>query len=142
MAGIGWNNKVAIEKNLEEISTGTISFGQKEGPLPDFINYFKGLRFDNYSRNNNKWIGEYWQEMHRCKLWNFSVPSDHTLTCTVLWIRLFLHSQALVQTVINVVQAMANALDALQRHLCPGTREVCKKMQPLPRDILLKFLIM
>ncbi len=35
---------------------------------------------------------------------------------------------------------MANALDALQRHLCPNTTKICTKMRPLDRTLLLEFL--
>ena len=45
-----------------------------------------------------------------------------------------------VQVVINAVQAMANGIDALQRHLCPNTTKICKAMKPLKRPLLLKFL--
>lgn len=45
-----------------------------------------------------------------------------------------------VQVVINAVQAMANGLDALQRHLCPNTTKMCDEMRPLNRPLLLEFL--
>jgi metabotropic glutamate receptor 2/3 len=45
-----------------------------------------------------------------------------------------------VQVVMNAVQAMANGVDALQKHLCPNTTKICDKMRPLNRKMLLKFL--
>lgn len=41
---------------------------------------------------------------------------------------------------MNAVQAMANALDALQKQLCPNTTKMCENMRPLDRTLLLEFL--
>ena len=51
-----------------------------------------------------------------------------------------LQGLAPVHVVINAVQAIANALDNLQRHLCPGTVKICKTMKPLNKTLLLEFL--
>ena len=140
VGSLEWSNRRDITENVEDIADGTIAFGHREGTIPEFEKYFKSLRFNNYSRNNKDWIGEYWQLTYKCRLKNFSVPTNHTKNCTGDEENTGYNELAPVQVVINSVQAMANALDALQKQLCPNTTKICQKMRPLDRKMLLKFL--
>ena len=136
-----WSNRGDITRGLEDIADGTLSFGHRAKQIPEFEKYFQSLSFNNYSRNYNKWIGEYWQDTNKCKLQNFSVPTSYTAQCSGDEANTKYKDLAPVQVVINAVQAMANALDGLQRHLCPGKLgEICKKMKPLNRTLLLEFI--
>ena len=140
VGSIGWSNREDITNGLEKIADGMLSFGHQNEQIPDFKKYFHSLRFNNYDRNYNKWIGEYWQETNKCKLQNFSVSTSYTAKCSGDESNTNYKDLAAVHVVINAVQAMANALDKLQRHLCPGTLKICKKMKPLNRTLLLEFL--
>ena len=136
----GWSNRGDITEHLEHIADGTISFGIQKKQIPGFEKYFQSLSVNNYSRNYKKWIGEYWQNTYQCKLQNFSIPTSYTAKCSGDEENRKHKNLAPVQLVINAVQATANALDRLQRHLCPGTVKMCKKMKPLNRTLLLEFL--
>ena len=140
VGSLEWSNRGDITKDLGEMADGTITFGHQEKPIPEFERYFQSLHFNNYKRNNNVWIGEYWQETHQCKLQNFSVPTSYTANCSGDERNTKYKELAPVQVVINAVQAMAKALDGLQRHLCPGTVKMCNQMRPLNRTLLLEFL--
>ena len=141
VGSLEWSNRGDITRDLEDIADGTLSFGHRETQIPEFEKYFRSLSFNNYSRNYNKWIGEYWQDTNKCKLQNFSVPTSYTAQCSGDEANTKYKDLAPVQVVINAVQAMANALDGLQRHLCPGKLgEICKKMKPLNRTLLLEFI--
>ena len=136
----GWSNREDITNGFEKIADGTLSFGHRNEQIPDFEKYFQSLRFNNSDRNDNKWIGEYWQETNKCKLQNFSVPTSYTAKCSGDEPNANYKDLAAVHVVINAVQSMANALDNLQQHLCPGTVKICKNMKPLNRTLLLEFL--
>ena len=42
--------------------------------------------------------------------------------------------------VINAINAIANALDSLQKHLCPNITGICSEMRPISTKLLLKYL--
>ena len=42
--------------------------------------------------------------------------------------------------VINAINAIANALDSLQKHLCPNITGMCSEMRPISTKLLLKYL--
>ena len=141
VGSLGWSDRGDIAEDVEDIADGTISFGIQKKPIPRFEKYFQSLSFNTYSRNyTDKWIGEYWQNTYQCKLQNFSIPTSYIAKCSGDEENKKHKDLAPVQLVINAVQAMANALDGLQRHLCPGTVQMCKKMKPLSRSLLHEFL--
>ena len=140
VGSLEWSNRGDITRDLEDIADGTLSFGHREKEIPEFEKYFQSLSFNNYNRNYTKWIGEYWQDTNQCKLENFSVPTSYTAKCSGDEANTNYKDLAPVQVVINAVQAMANALDGLQRHLCPGTVKICNKMKPLNRTLLHEFI--
>ena len=140
VGSLEWSNRVDITKDLGKVADGTISFAHREGPIPEFEKHFQHLRFNNYSRNNNEWIGEYWQETFKCKLPNFPLPYNGTKKCSGDEKNTMYKELAPVQVVINAVQAMANALDGLLNYLCPGKNKLCDKARPLNRTLLLEFL--
>ena len=82
VGSLEWRNRRDITEGVEDIADGTIAFGHREGKIPEFEKYFQSLRFNNYSRNNKDWIGEYWQMTYKCRLRNFSIPTNHTKYCT------------------------------------------------------------
>lgn len=81
VGSLEWSNRRDITDGLDEIADGTVAFGHREGPIPEFKTYFESLRFNNYSRNNKDWIGEYWQNTFKCKLKNLSVERNYTDEC-------------------------------------------------------------
>ena len=81
VGSLEWSNRRDITQGLDDIADGTIAFGHREGRIQGFEDYFKSLRFDNYSRNNKEWVGEYWQMTYECKLKNFPVETNHTKEC-------------------------------------------------------------
>ena len=140
VGSLEWSNRVDITKDLGKVADGTISFAHREGPVPEFEKHFQHLRFNNYSRNNNEWIGEYWQETFKCKLPNFPLPYNDSKKCSGDEENTMYKELAPVQVVMNAVQAMAKALDDLLKHLCPGKKRLCDKARPLNRTLLLEFL--
>ena len=140
IGSLEWSNREDITKDLEEVADGTISFAHREGLVPEFEKHFQHLRFNNYSRNNNEWIGEYWQETFKCKLPNFPLPYNDSKKCSGDEKNTRYKELAPVQVVINAVQAMANALDGFLKRLCPGKKKICDKARPLNRTLLLEFL--
>ena len=81
MGSLEWSNRRDITDGVDEIADGTIAFGHREGSIPEFKTYFESLKFNNYSRNNKDWIGEYWQNTFKCKLKNLSVERNYTDEC-------------------------------------------------------------
>ena len=81
VGSIGWSNRRDITNGLEDIADGTITFGHREGMIPEFQNYFRSLRPSNYSRDYKKWFGEYWQQTYKCKLKNLTIPTEYTNEC-------------------------------------------------------------
>ena len=133
---IGWSNTEDITNGSEKVADGTFLLGHQNEQIPDFEKYFQSLRFNNYDRSYNKWIGEYWQ----IDVQNGSVATSYTAKCSGDEPNTNYKDFSAVHVVINAVQAMANALDNLQRHFCLGTLKICKKMRPLNRNLLLEFL--
>jgi hypothetical protein len=82
VGSLEWSNRRDITQGVEDIADGTIAFGHREGTIPEFEEYFQSLTFNNYSRNNKEWVGEYWQMTYKCKLKNFSKPTNYTKECT------------------------------------------------------------
>ena len=82
VGSLAWSNRRYTTDGVEDTADGTIAFGHGDGMIPEFETYFRSLRFNNYSRNNKDWVGEYWQKTYQCRLKNFSVPTNHTRNCT------------------------------------------------------------
>lgn len=82
VGSLEWSNRRDITQGVEDIADGTIAFGHREGKIPEFETYFRNLRFNNYSRNYKEWIGEYWQLTYKCKLKNFTIPTNYSKECS------------------------------------------------------------
>ncbi|XP_046852108.1 metabotropic glutamate receptor 4-like isoform X1 [Xenia sp. Carnegie-2017] len=139
VGSLGWSNRGDITNGLEDIADGTITFGHREGMIPEFQSYFRSLRPSNYSRDYKKWFGEYWQQTYKCKLKNLTIPTEYTNECKDEPNTGY-KELAPVQVVINAVQAMANGLNALHQQKCLGKPGLCDEMRPIDRTLLLQFL--
>ena len=126
--------------DYEDIADGTFILGIQQGSIPSFEKYFHALRYNNYTINNKEWIGEYWQETHQCKLPELGIPTNFTKNCTGNEDNSIYKDFAPVQVVINAVNAIANALDSLQKHVCPNITGNCSKMRPISTTSLLKYI--
>ena len=126
--------------DYEDIANGTFTFGFQQGSIPSFEKYFHALRYNNYTINNKEWIGEYWQETHQCKLPELGIPTNFTKNCTGNEDNSIYKDFAPVQVVINAVNAIANALDSLQKHVCPNITGICSKMRPISKTSLLEYI--
>ena len=124
----------------EDIADGIFTLGLQQGSIPSFEKYFRALRYNNYTRNNKQWISEYWQETHQCKLPGLGRPVNFTKNCTGNEDNSIYKDFAPVQVVINAINAIANALDSLQKHLCPNITGICSEMRPISTKLLLKYL--
>ncbi len=124
----------------QEIADGTFTFGHRQGSIPEFQKYFQALRYNNYTRSNKYWIGEYWQETHQCNLPELGLSSNFTKNCTGDEDNVIYKEFAPVHVVINAVYAIANALDSLQKHSCPHTKGICSNMRPISRKLLSEYI--
>ncbi|CAB4042446.1 metabotropic glutamate receptor 3-like [Paramuricea clavata] len=126
--------------DYEEVAKGTFTFGHRQGSIPEFEEYFHALRYNNYTRSNKYWIGEYWQETHQCNLPKLGIPANFTKNCTGDENNAIYKEFAPVQLVINAVYALANALNSLQKHSCPNITGICSEMRPISTQLLLEYI--
>ena len=116
------------------------TFGYRQGPIPDFEKYFHELRYNNYTRSNKQWIGEYWQETHQCNLPDLKITSNYTKNCSGNEDNSIYKDFAPVHVVINAVYAIANALDSMQKDICPNVTGICLNMSPISTESLLYYI--
>ena len=126
--------------DFEDVAVGTFTFGQRQGSISEFEKYFHELRYNNQTRKNKYWLDEYWQETHQCNLHGLEIVSNFTRNCTGNENNKVYNEFAPVQVVINAVYAIANAIDSLQKHLCPNTTKICSRMRPVSTQLLLEYI--
>ncbi|KAG1661660.1 Metabotropic glutamate receptor [Nymphon striatum] len=114
----------AAIKDLPFFTLGSLIVRPNFGHIPQFTHYFQNLRVENNTRDT--WFREYMQG-----------PGKYTHG-------LLDHGESAVNT-INAVYAMAQALDKVQKDLCPeGTRGPCNAMKtshPALRSDIHKYIL-
>lgn len=125
-----WGNNLNAVKGLETYAEGAITLTQLDEPVKGFEKYFRNLSVYDPRNINNSWLKEYWQSHFQCNLpgsrRNFAMncSGDESLASGKL-------SLAPVQTVVNAVYAMAQALHDYMEE---------RKPQKIDRSILRDYL--
>ncbi|XP_059805541.1 glutamate receptor, metabotropic 6a [Hypanus sabinus] len=137
-----WGAKASPVLHEEEVAEGAITILPKRASIDGFDQYFTSRSLQNNRRNI--WFAEFWEEDFGCKL-NPSGPQKEPpfRKCTgqeQIGRDSPYEQEGKVQFVIDAVYAMAHALHAMQRDLCPGMEGLCGRMDRVDGHTLLRYI--
>lgn len=144
VASDAWGYRMAPVKNNPLVAQGAITLELQSLPILTFEQYF--LNLNPRTNKRNPWFIEYWEEEHKCA-WNGVVPKTaEAATKTTMKAckgderlnRKITSQESKVQFIYDAVYAFAHALDKMHRDLCPGIKGVCKRMQKIDGEKLLR----
>ncbi|XP_043944741.1 metabotropic glutamate receptor 8 isoform X2 [Protopterus annectens] len=136
-----WGSKIAPVYQQEDIAEGAVTILPKRASIDGFDKYFRGRTLANNRRN--VWFAEFWEENFGCRLGSHGKKNNYAKKCTGLE-RISRDStyeqEGKVQFVIDAVYAMAHALHAMHKDLCPGYLGLCSKMNTIDGRDLLRYI--
>lgn len=144
VASDAWGNRIAPVKNNPLVAQGAITLELESTPITKFEQYF--LNLNPRTNKRNPWFIEYWEEEHNCK-WNSIIanPEDVATRQTKppcrgneKLNRKITSQESKVQFIYDAVYALAHALDKMHRDICPEMPLICKKMEKIDGEKLLK----
>ncbi|KAK3103094.1 hypothetical protein FSP39_016399 [Pinctada imbricata] len=122
IAADGWGAQEIPVENNEEAAKGALTIDLQSTTLTKFDDYFMSLTPDKNSIN--PWFTEYWESVHGCKFVDSYLGDSDNSNITLCTgrekiSRKNFKQESKVQFVYDAVQAMARAIDRMQRDICP-----------------------
>lgn len=144
VASDAWGNRFAPVKNNPLVAQGAITLELQSSPILKFEQYF--LNLNPRTNKRNPWFIEYWEEEHKCAWNGMSQSGTETSTRSNLkpcrgderLSRKITSQESKVQFIYDAVYAFAHSLDKMHKELCPGLNGICKKMEKIDGEKLLK----